>query len=43
MGGARVPFQCTIALGLGYSATVIVDRNFVEEREDMEYGLERVG
>jgi hypothetical protein len=44
MGGIpRVPFQRAIAIGVGYSKALVVDRNVVEEREKVKYRLERVG
>lgn len=38
----RISFQHAIALVVDYSMAVVVDRNIVEEREKVEYGLERV-
>jgi len=38
-----IPFQRSVALGIDYGMAVVVDSNVVEEREEMEYGLERAG
>lgn len=39
----RIPFQRAIVLGVGYGVTLVIDRNVVEEREEVEDGLKHVG